>query len=758
MTAKPFFERRGLAMVIAALMILPFVLWAAIQSLASNTNDVRDWFPVHDPDTVDYQWFERHFGHDEFVLITWEGCTLDDPRLPVIEAELASSSIPNAGGARFERVASGSSVLDKLMEPPASLRRQGAIARLTGCLLGADGDQTCVVVWLTEQSRRDLHATLAAIRGILAAQGLPSNAVKLGGPPVVNAAMDEVSAASLNRLIPFTCVVGLVIAWFSIRSLRQTVLITTTAVYSMAASLAALWLCGVRMNGLLITMVPLVYVVATSGAIHLCNYYQQCVRRGGSSGAADRAIAHAMLPLGLATGTTIVGLLSICYNALLPIRLFGFFSAVGVALSWLLQVLWLPASLAIFRWRDVPSAYEMTGKPDTHLVPPVEPPLRPAWHRVADGVIHWRGVILAACGLIAAVGLVGLTRTKISIDVMEEFQPTSALIRDYVWLEQNIGPLVPVEVVLRMNRQTCTLNMLERARLVDRVQRAIDGLEEVGGTISAATFGPDLTRRESSWLRESLLTKRLEANKQTALESGYLAETESEQLWRISARVAALQQVDYGTFVEDVEAEVDKVLHARDGSSHGISVMYTGMAPIFFKARRSLVNGLIWGLGADLVLIVVAITVSMRHWSNGLLLLLTSFFPVISVLGAAGWLGITLDQGAVLAPCVALGVSVDDVIHFLICFRYAVLQGQQQDQAVWLALRSCARPMYQSWTLLGLGMATLSISAFVPIVHFGWTMVTMLSVGLLGNLLLLPALLSGSLGRTIAQAAMKQLR
>jgi predicted RND superfamily exporter protein len=182
--------------------------------------------------------------------------------------------------------------------------------------------------------------------------------------------------------------------------------------------------------------------------------------------------------------------------------------------------------------------------------------------------------------------------------------------------------------------------------------------------------------------------------------------------------------------------------------------MYTGMAPIFFNARRSLVNGLIWGLGADLILIVVAITISMRHWSNGLLLLLTSFFPVILVLGAAGWLGITLDQGAVLAPCVALGVSVDDVIHFLICFRYAMAQGQRQQQAVWLAWRSCGRPMYQSWTLLGLGMATLGVSAFIPIVQFGWTMVAMLTVGLLGNLLLLPALLSGPLGRTIAKAAL----
>src|SRR5205085_10798733 len=100
-------------------------------------------------------------------------------------------------------------------------------------------------------------------------------------------------------------------------------------------------------------------------------------------------------------------------------QLFGLFSAIGVALSWLLQVLWLPASLALFRWRELPSEYEAAGKPGTHLMPPVEPPLPSAWHRVAEGVIRWRGWILAARGVGAVIGLFGLTRIKISIDVME---------------------------------------------------------------------------------------------------------------------------------------------------------------------------------------------------------------------------------------------------------------------------------------------------------------------------------------------------
>src|SRR5688572_17594776 len=121
MTANGYFERRGRSIVVLALALLPLLGWAAIESLASNTNDVRDWFPARDAATYEYQWFEKYFGDDEFVLITWEGCTLDDPRLKSVGLGLSALRMAASNEPMFERVASGSSVLDSLREPPARL-------------------------------------------------------------------------------------------------------------------------------------------------------------------------------------------------------------------------------------------------------------------------------------------------------------------------------------------------------------------------------------------------------------------------------------------------------------------------------------------------------------------------------------------------------------------------------------------------------------------------------------------------------------
>jgi hypothetical protein len=65
--------------------------------------------------------------------------------------------------------------------------------------------------------------------------------------------------------------------------------------------------------------------------------------------------------------------------------------------------------------------------------------------------------------------------------------------------------------------------------------------------------------------------------------------------------------------------------------------------------------------------------------------------------------------------------------------------------------------MYQSWGVIGLGLSAFALSSFVPTFRFGALMIALLTVGLAGNLIFLPALLSGPLGQWIAHAVRKRL-
>ena len=168
--------------------------------------------------------------------------------------------------------------------------------------------------------------------------------------------------------------------------------------------------------------------------------------------------------------------------------------------------------------------------------------------------------------------------------------------------------------------------------------------------------------------------------------------------------------------------------------------------PLVYKAQRSLLDGLIWGFVSDFILITIVMMVAVRDWSAGLILALPSIFPAVVIFGLMGWLGIVVDIGSVMAPSVALGVTVDDVVHFMIQYRGGLKQGLSRQDSVMLAYKGCAQAMYQSWGVIGLGLSVFAFSPFTPTQRFGYMMVTLLTSALVGNLLLLPALLAGPLG------------
>ncbi len=84
-----FFSRYSRAIVIVVGLAFPLVAYGSIVAMQSNHNDIEEWLPESFAETQEYHRFQRQFSSDTFVLASWEGCTLDDPRLPRFAAALA---------------------------------------------------------------------------------------------------------------------------------------------------------------------------------------------------------------------------------------------------------------------------------------------------------------------------------------------------------------------------------------------------------------------------------------------------------------------------------------------------------------------------------------------------------------------------------------------------------------------------------------------------------------------------------------------
>jgi len=799
-TSTNFYQRYSVGIMAILVFLLPLVVVGAIKAKGNNRNDVKGWLPLEYPETQVYRFFRRNFQGEEFVLISWDGCTMADPRLELLARKLLP---PPEEASRIDRpiffktAQTGPRAVERMMDEPLNLDRDQAVSRLTGALIGPppagveagspaddfDLRQTCLVLTLADTARGNLHGAIDLIKQVATHEcGIPEPSLHMGGPPVDNVSIDKAGQTSVTILFGLSLVVGFFVSWWSLKSKLLVGLVLASGVYSMFASLAVVWYSGYPVDAILLTMPSLVYVATTSGAIHLANYYRdQIAETGIVEGAAGRSVHHALLPLSLATGTTAVGLATLAVSELVPIKMFGIFSAVGVVVSFFVLVTFMPAALELF-----PPNLRLgkTGEDETSEAwRPIE---SSPWWRIGQWITRHNGLVATACLLLMAAVGYGMTRVESSVQLMRLFSPKARIRADYRWLEKHLGPLVPMEILVRIDQKECDLNFLERMELVDGIQREIGTLDEVGSSLSTVTFGRSLEAGDGgsglggaaartfglgARTKRSVLNRRLTAHRQDFLDGDYLRDAtlpdgREQELWRISARVSAIKEVDYALFQRDLSTKIDPILAdlAARGVK-GISVDYTGLVPLVYKAQHSLLDGLIFGFVTDFAIIVAVMVLLCRAASAGLVLLLPAAFPAIMVFGGMGWGNallksmdwgtLLIDIGTVMAPSVALGVTVDDVVHFMLWFRRGIADGLDRKQAVMLAYKGCARAMYQSWGVIGIGLSVFSLSPFGPTQRFGHMMLAMLTIALVGNLVLLPAILAGPLGAVFSWSVLR---
>jgi len=533
----------------------------------------------------------------------------------------------------FKTVTTGPDLLNSLTQPGGELdatreldgdaNHREAERRLEGTMFGKANPETrkkttCLLLTLTDAARKNLHLVLG--RGVLGKprgrlyeiaqeSNIPENELRLGGPPVDNVAIDEEGSVTLVRLVSYSAVLGIGLSLLCFRSITATIMIFFVGGISAMMSLALVWWLGSSVDAIMMSMPSLVYVLGLSGAAHILNYYHDAVEEHGHRGAPERAVAHGWKPAFLCEVTTAIGLVTLVTSELVPIRKFGVFSAIGVMVMFVVMLTYLPAALEV--WPQKPRKRPVRGDDSSWI----DHFLGNFWQRMGSWIINHHALVAIGCSLIIAVFGYGVVYMKTSVNLLKMFHSEAKIIKDYAWLEENLGQLVPMEVVVRVPRaeqrpantellalqeefaadttsadrkaqiertireSQFQLPFLERMELAARIQNLIEqefgpeGRKVVGRAISAATFVrplPESGGGTSTYLKRSATSGRLQAHRDDLLHSDYLrvvnsniVQDDQTELWRVSLRVGATKGVDYGSFVNELQQTVEPVMAAQ---------------------------------------------------------------------------------------------------------------------------------------------------------------------------------------------------
>lgn len=717
----------------ALLACVPFIVRAALAVLAVDATTPLDWVPPTFGPRQDYAEFTRQFESGDVAVVSWPGCGLRHPALEKLVAEATGPNAPRdaAGQPWFAAVATGAIAVDNLTAPPLALDRATAVERLRGMLVGPDGDTTCAVLGFTAAGIADRRRAVPWIRDTLAAAGVERDALRMAGPVVDTATVDAASTDSMRQFAAPAALVILALTWWSLGSLPYACLVFVVSLWCVGFSFLTLHACGDRMNPVLIVMPVLVLVLGVSGGIHLMNYLVEARAAGSGLDLVPHALRLGWLPCSLSSGTTAIGLASLVVSELEPIRVFGFHAALGVLATLATMFLVLPGIFA--RWP--PSAAAAATAP--------------RWAApLAEAVIRRPTPVVLAFFAAMAVAALGLPSVRTSVRIDTLFTPESRVIGDYAWIERSIGPLVPIEVMITF-APGHDVRPLERLEITRGVAARLAALPDVSGVVSAATFLPPETndRGIRSTLRRTIGAARLARDLAAVDDLKYVRSRPTGEVWRVTARVPALADLDYGAFLDRVRAEVDPLVAAAGGAARGITATCTGVMPLVHAIQNTLLGDLFSSFLSACLLITVVMMVVERGVAAGLVAMISNVFPMILLFGLLGWTRRPLDIGSVMTASIALGMAIDGTLHFLTFFRRGRDAGQTPADAVRAAFGHCAGAMAQSTLVCGLGLLVFAASSFAPTSRFAWMLALLLAAALAGDLVLLPAMLCGPLGR-----------
>ncbi|MFM1995859.1 MAG: hypothetical protein RLZZ111_246 [Planctomycetota bacterium] len=732
----------SMATLVAMLAAAPFIARAAVTVLSVEATTPIDWVPRQFGPRRDYEAFAREFESGDVVVVSWPGCELDSPALERLVEAATGDRAPRDRQGRpwFESVATGSTVLERLMAPPLSLDRDTAIERLSGILVGPDGKTTLAAIGFTPEGLADRRRAVAWIRDTIRQTATVDDAsVHMAGPVVDNVAVDVASNDSFDTYAAPAGVIILLLTWWSLKSFGYASLVFAVSLWCVGLSFATMYAWGDRMNPVLIVMPVLVLALGVSGGIHLVNYLVEAREAGGPRRVAARAFRLGWLPCLLSAGTTAIGLASLVVSELEPIRTFGFHASIAVMTT--LAALFLVVPGVFERW---PLKPRHAGGTSAHAAAQGSSFV----DRFACGVIRLAPVIVAVFFLAMAVTAVGIPGIRTSVRIDTLFKPDSRVISDYRWIEERIGPLVPIEVVLDFARDSAA-SPAERLALLERTADRLGTTVDADTVMSAALFLPDMPQGGGplAAARRRVVARKLERSLTAIDDMKYIRDHDDGQRWRATARISALRPLDYGELLDQVRAAMAPLVAEAGGADRGIGVACTGVMPLVHAIQNTLLSDLFWSFVSACLLIAAVMMVVERGVLAGLVAMISNVFPMILMFGLLGWTRTPLDIGSVMTASIALGMAIDGTLHFLTFFRRGIDEGLEPPAAVRAAFEHCAPAMTESTIVCALGILIFSASSFAPTCRFSWMLCLLMLAALAGDLILLPAMLVGPLGR-----------
>ena len=613
------------------------------------------------------------------------------------------------------------------------------LAMYDGLLFNSEKHSTMMLITLDDE-----HANLAvrreltdALTILLDEYGNAHNVeMHISGMPYIR---EMTTQKMVKEIVGFTVlsilVAGLILFLF-FRSWRPLVSVVAIVLLSVIYMFGIMALLDFDVTILTGVLPPLLIIIGVENSIFMLNKYH---REYDVCHDKMQALKNVILRIGpanfLTNTTTAVSFASfiITRNGLLVP--FGILASICIMLTYVMTMVLLP------------TFFSYQKKPEGKLVNYMNNPrINYIMDKVSAFVLSKKRYVYAVLAVLLTACVIGALQISTSGRVVDDIAKNDKLYKDIMFFEENVGGVMPFEISIDTRKPKGIMN----AAFVRKVQQLEDTLAlypEFSEPLSIAEVVKFARQGFYNGKRDQF---KIPSNNEFGFIMKYMPETKGGEMpnivtqymdkemqcTRVSVQMANVTTPEIDAISKSLKPQIDKIFPKEK-----YDVVMTGSAMVTLQGTNYLIVNLSHSLLLAFIVIALLMTITFHKFKMVVISLIPNLIPLLFTAGVMGYCGIPLKMSTILVFSIALGISVDNTIHYLARYRLQMkMNNYDIKKSVMAAILETGPSMIYSASILICGFLIFAFSSFGGTKIVGFLVPFTLLIALITNILVLPAL------------------
>ena len=554
------------------------------------------------------------------------------------------------------------------------------------------------------------------------------------GTPLTKVTLGEYIQGDMVGLVPLAIGFLFLVLFLTFRTFQGVAIPMATGLVSIIWVLGEMVLIGYPVNVITAIIPALMVAIGFTEDSHMISEYLHELEEGAEKMDAIRTVAvQTALPVLITTFTTVIGFGSLITSDITMLIQFGVASALGLTSNWIISAVIVPVMLIYWPVPKVAQSHVITE--DGERITPMALFMR----KLGKWNYRWRRQIIIVSGVLTVASLWGWYIMEVNTDFISFFKETTFIRKRVKDAHESLSGVINFYIVVETGKEDAAKEP-DTLRHVAKLQEHLKGLTNVDNSLSLANY-IRMMHREMNGSKPDFEVipdrKELIAQYLLTLDTNEISKYVdfNYSTMNISVRHNITSSSQLSQLLEQTKAYVDK------NFPKNLKVQFTGEGILINNAADYMAMNQITGFGQTFLIIGLIHAALFMSFKAGFISLLPNVIPIVFNFGLMGFLGIPLNVGTSMIAAIALGIAVDDTVHFMVHYSRELNEVHDQEAATYRTLAALGRPIIYSSLALAAGFIILMFSNFIPTIYFGVLSAVVMIVAMVSEMTFTPILM-----------------